>query len=435
MKVANWGNYPVTDAELKTFVSADGLRGFIASAPALIARGLGRCYGDSALSPLIASTLKYDRFLEFDAEKGELACHSGASLADILELIVPRGWFLPVTPGTRHVTLGGAIASDVHGKNHHIDGSFGRHVLSMELLLADGSRVVCSPAENRELFGATVGGMGLTGVILSARIGLRRVASAYIKQTTVIAKNLDEVMDRFEESKNVPYSVAWIDCLAGGASAGRSVLFLGDHAPAESAGRNPFHVPPRVGLAVPFFFPAFALNGLSVKVFNALFYAKSRAEEGRLVDYGTFFYPLDGISHWNRIYGRRGFCQYQCVLPMAHSRAGLRKIIGKVASAGEGSFLAVLKLLGKGDGLLSFPMEGYTLALDFPVTKNLFPLLEELDKLVMESGGRIYLAKDARMGREIFRSGYPRLDEFRELKGRFDPSGKFQSLQSRRLGI
>lgn len=407
----------------------------------MIARGLGRCYGDSSLGDNVVSTLRFNRMLAFDGQTGILSCEAGLSLGEILEVFVSRGWFLPVTPGTKFVTVGGAIASDVHGKNHHLAGSFSNHVLFMDVLLASGEIVRCSKKENADLFWATCGGMGLTGIIISASIGLIPITSAYIVQETVKARNLDEIMSLFEESVHWTYSVAWIDCLATGFSQGRSILMRGKHADKEnllSAGqvKTPLLLPNKRTWNVPMFFPNFALNSLSVRTFNMAYFAKAPTEVFRsIIDYDQFFYPLDALHNWNRIYGRRGFTQYQFVLPKESSREGLQRILSGIATSGMGSFLAVLKLFGNQDNLLSFPTEGYTLALDFPITDKLFPFLNGLDSILLDYGGRIYLTKDARMSADVFKKGYKKLDDFLALKKKFDSAKKFQSRQSNRLGI
>lgn len=438
MKVTNWGKYPVIEANYKSFGSVNELKALVSNSDKLVARGLGRCYGDSALSPTIISTLRYNRILAFDEQAGIITCESGVSLGEILEAFVPKGWFLPVTPGTKFVTVGGAIASDVHGKNHHVEGSFSNHILSMDVLLSDGSIITCSKTHNSDLFWATCGGMGLTGIILQAAFSLKKIETAYIKQKTIKARNLDEVMAAFEASMHYTYSVAWIDCLASGASQGRSILMLGEHATINElkSGTSPLQLPKRKKLAVPLDFPSFALNTFSVKAFNFLFYHKAPAKPMEsIIDYDTYFYPLDSIHHWNRIYGKRGFTQYQFVLPKESSKAALKEILNKISQSGQGSFLAVLKLFGKQDNLISFPKEGYTLALDFAINHKVFPLLDALDEIVLANGGRIYLTKDARMKAEAFRIGYSNSADFIALKHQYDPANKFQSLQSQRLHI
>jgi FAD/FMN-containing dehydrogenase len=294
MKISGWGKYPLIDANVMTARSVRELREGLAAVSPVIPRGLGRSYGDSSLSENILSLLRLNRMLAFDEEAGVLTCEAGVSLGEVEEVFVPRGWFLPVVPGTKFVTVGGAIASDVHGKNHHKEGAFSDHVLSLELLLPDGSVQNCSPEENRELFRATCGGMGLTGVILSARFRLKSIQTAFIRQHTVKAADLDEIMDLFDANRDVTYSVAWIDCLARGAGLGRSVLMLGEHAePDELRGegaRNPLRLPAKRKLGVPFSFPGFALNSLTVKGFNAVYFRKQSRESFSLVDYDTFFH-------------------------------------------------------------------------------------------------------------------------------------------------
>jgi FAD/FMN-containing dehydrogenase len=443
MKLTNWGNYPLVDVDFVQFRTLDEAKSKVSGSSSLIPRGLGRCYGDSALGNTVISTLRFDRLVSFDDTSGELVCQSGVSLETLLAIFVPRGWFLPTTPGTKFVTVGGAIASNVHGKNHHLSGSFSRHVKWLDLMLASGEVVRCSASENSELFAATCGGMGLTGLILQACITLVPVETAFIRQELIKARNLNEIMEIFEESSDWTYSVAWIDCLTQGEQMGRSIMMRGEHAvPDElrkpSHRRAPLVLPRKPRLSVPFNFPSFALNKYSVALFNFLYYQKTRQmkQEG-IVDYDQFFYPLDGVLHWNRIYGKRGFTQYQFVLPKEAGREGLADILGKIASSGQGSFLAVLKLFGAQEphGPLDFPREGYTLALDFPIRNGLFPLLDDLDRRVLEYGGRLYLAKDVRMSSDVLGKGYPELDAFMQVRRQYDPDGKFSSLQSQRTGV
>lgn len=436
--VSNWGNYPVIQAHVIAPRTIGELRRAVAAEPHMIARGLGRCYGDASLAKTIISTQHLNRFIAFDPEQGIISCQAGTSLQEILELIVPAGWFLPVTPGTKFITVGGAIASDVHGKNHHKDGSFCAHVTELSLLTADGHFRRCSPTTSGDLFRATCGGMGLTGVIVEATFTLKRIETAYIQQSLQRAGNLDAIFRAFEATRHATYSVAWIDCLASGRDLGRSVLFLGEHAPRDSLSRRqarrPLSTHPEAKLLVPFPMPGFMLNRWSVKAFNAMIYATKRDSTG-IVHYDPFFYPLDSIHHWNRIYGRRGFVQYQCVLPKAESYDGMREILTAIGEFGHGSFLAVLKLFGHQDDLVSFPMEGYTLALDFPVFDALFPFLDRLDQLVLARNGRLYLSKDARMSSATFHQSYGQLDRFREIKRGVDANARFTSLQSERLEI
>ena len=439
MILSGWGRFPVIDCATVEPRGSDEVLAAMAGSTSLIARGNGRAYGDSALNR--ASTLlmgHQSRLLSFDADSGILCCEAGTLLSDLLAVFVPRGWFPPVTPGTKFVTVGGMIAADVHGKNHHCHGSFGDHVESLDLAVADGRVLHCSAVENADLFAATRGGMGLTGIILRATFRLTRIETAAIRQETRRAANLDEVMEQFEAGRDWTYSVAWIDCLARGGALGRSLLYLGEHARLDeldpTARAAPLAVPTKAVRRVPVDFPSFALNRLTVAAFNQIYFRSGRPGTA-LIDYDTFFYPLDAVLEWNRIYGRAGFTQYQCVLPKQASHAGMTALLNKIAASGAGSFLAVLKLFGRQDGLLSFPMEGYTLALDFRASAPVFNLLIELDAIVRDHGGRLYLAKDSRTGAAMMASGYPKLAKFQTVRHQFAAETKFHSLQSQRLGL
>jgi len=434
--LSGWGNYPRIAVRRLAPADRAATLAAVATEAGLIARGNGRAYGDAALNPLATLSMLGARgILAFDPGDGRITVEAGLLLGDLIGAILPHGWFVPVTPGTKFVSVGGAVAADVHGKNHHGAGGFSAHVEALELALADGRVLACSRAGHAEIFAATCGGMGLTGVILSVTLRLLRVETAMIRQETRRCANLAEAMAALEGAR-ATYSVAWIDCLARGAALGRSLLFLGEHArrkdvPAERAGLVPAH---RRALRVPLDFPSWALNRWSVAAFNELYWRRARPGTA-LVDYDSYFYPLDAVLEWNRIYGRAGFVQYQCVLPKPASAAGLTALLTRISAAGAGSFLSVLKLFGAPAGMLSFPMEGFTLALDFPASSRTFALLGELDAIVADHGGRLYLAKDARMGAGLFRRSYPHLAEFQALRTRLDPAGKFWSVQSRRLGI
>ena len=438
-RVANWGNYPVMETEEKSFSFAEQLKETLKNTDQLIARGNGRCYGDASLSSSVISTLKYDKILSFDARNGIFECQSGLTLDKILEVIVPQGWFLPVTPGTKLITVGGAVASDVHGKNHHVDGSFSAHVLEMDVLLGDGSSITCSASQHPDLFWATCGGMGLTGVITRVKFDLKKIETSYIRQKQVKAANLDEVLNLFEEYKDYTYSVAWIDCLKKGKDFGRSILILGEHATVEDLNerrkKDPLALPKKKKITFPFNLPSFVLNTFTVKAFNFLYYGKNfKKEINNVVSYEPFFYPLDAILHWNRCYGKKGFVQYQFVLPM-ESKQGLIEILQRISNQGLGSFLAVLKIFGDQDDLISFPKKGYTLALDFPVRGNLFTFLDELDEIVLKYNGRIYLSKDARMKPDIFWRSYSNAGKFLEIVKKYNPGFKINSTQAKRLNI
>ncbi|MDQ8187867.1 FAD-binding oxidoreductase [Pelagicoccus sp. SDUM812002] len=426
--ISNWGNYPEVEAQVSHPAFEAALLRDFKDSDSLLARGNGRCYGDAALSDTVIDMTSYNKILAFDYLTGIMTCQAGTLLADVLELSVPQGFFLPVTPGTKFVSVGGAIAADVHGKNHHVDGCFSEHVLEFQLLGEEGNLLKCSRERNAELFWATVGGMGLTGIITQATFQLKPIETAYITQDCIKAKNLKEIMRLFEESKQWTYSVAWIDCLQKGSNQGRSIMMRGEHATIdELPGKHkgaPLNLRRKGKKTVPFFFPNFTLNKYTVKVFNFLYYFKQlKRTISNVVDYDTFFYPLDSILEWNRIYGKGGFIQYQMALPLASSEAGLGELLDAINRSGQGSFLAVLKLFGKNNpnAFNSFPIEGYTLALDFKVNSKLPDLVRELDSIVKKHQGRLYLAKDTMSCRDGF-------DYFRPFGSR-----KFDSCQQERL--
>jgi FAD/FMN-containing dehydrogenase len=432
MKLHGWGRHPVIEAVGAAIEMEAQAQAALTRRKSWIAHGMGKSYGDSALAEHVLLTRRMNKLLAFDPEAGSITCQSGVSLAELIDFLLPKGWFLKVTPGTKLITVGGAIASDVHGKNHHASGCFSESVGSMRLMLADGSVVTCSLDTNTDLFRATCGGMGLTGLILEATLELQPVTSAFIRETVVPGANLKESFENFERFQSEPYSVAWIDCLAKGDQLGRSILMAGRHC---SDGELS---PPPIGhLTVPVDCPAFLLNAYSVSLFNRIYYyLNNRTVKARRVPMDPFFYPLDKIAHWNRMYGPNGFTQYQFVLPKHASFQGLEVILKKIADSGLGSFLAVLKLCGPAnDNLLSFPMEGYSLALDFKIEPRLFPLLDQLDRMVLDFGGRIYLTKDVRMSAETFKQGYAHWETFAALRGKYHLSATFNSLQSRRLEI
>ncbi|MEQ9459925.1 MAG: FAD-binding oxidoreductase [Phycisphaeraceae bacterium] len=443
--VGGWGRFPIHDCPVSRPDGEEQVRSALSGSNgrSIIARGLGRSYGDPAINNQggVVLQAQRNRMLAFDKTTGVLTAEAGVSLAEIIDAFLPRGYFLPTTPGTKFVTLGGAIAADIHGKNHHIDGSFGSFITSLRLMLANGSILTCARDENPDVFAATLGGMGLTGIILSASLRLRRVPSAYYQVAYRRASNLDAALELFDRTDTeYPYSVAWIDCLGKGSSLGRSVLMLGrDAQPTDLPDRlrdTPYQIRKQRTKSVPFDFPAIALNSWSVKAFNTLFYAK-HADTTKIVDYDTYFYPLDSIHAWNRIYGRRGFIQYQVLLPRENSREGLIRVLEAISSAGAASFLAVLKTSGRvGDGLLSYLFPGHTLALDIPnYGPQLFELTRKLDRMLLDAGGRLYLAKDATMDAETFSAMYPNLNRFKAIKNKVDPDQRFDSVQAQRLGI
>lgn len=438
-RIANWGNYPVVETDEKSFSFDAELKSMLSEKEGIIARGNGRCYGDASLAKNTVSTLKYDKILSFDTVKGIFECQSGITLDKVLEVIVPKGWFLPVTPGTKFITVGGAVASDVHGKNHHVDGSFSAHVIDMDITLANGEVKTCSKNLYEDLFWASCGGMGLTGVITRVKFALKKIETSYIRQKQLKAKNLEELLDLFDKYQHYTYSVAWIDCLKKGENFGRSILMLGEHAKLEDLDENkkkePLKLPGKFQITLPFNLPSFALNPFTVKAFNFLFYTRNTKQEiNNIVSYEPFFYPLDAVLHWNRMYGKKGFVQYQFVLPL-HSKQGLIDILKRISDAGMGSFLAVLKVFGRQDDMISFPKEGYTLALDFSVNEKLFRFLDELDQIVLQYGGRIYLSKDARMKSEVFWKSYPGAQKFLDTIKKYNPGFSINSDQALRLNI
>ena len=413
-KFESWGRYPKLHSDL---VSLSWTTDFpLPQPPAtkMLPVGAGRSYGDVCLleNGTLLKTRGMDRLLHFDPQTGVLRCEAGVTLAEILDFGVPRGFFLPVSPGTKYVTIGGAIANDIHGKNHHVAGTFGCHVLRFELVRSDGARFVCSPTENADWFSATVGGMGLTGLISWAAIRLRPIVSRKIQYKGTKFVGIDEFVALSKASTHVEYTVAWIDCVATGNNFARGIFMEGDH----SEQPEPLKRSKEPWLLLPLDVPEFALNKFSIGLFNTLYYNKQLGKEKTsLVDYEPFFYPLDSLLHWNRMYGKSGFLQFQCVLPWeADQQMGIINILKAITVSGLGSFLAVIKVFGDvpSPGMLSFPAPGITLALDFPVREVSFDLLDRLARITQEHGGRIYPAKDARMTAEQFQAFYPQWQAF-----------------------
>lgn len=444
MELTGWGRYPTFETavfEPATPIEAAHLQeGLVGFAP----RGNGRAYGDAAIGMTSCLCLsEIDRFCSFEETSGRLTVEAGVLLADIIAEFLPRGFFPPVVPGTQLVTVGGMIAADVHGKNHHVAGSFGEHVESFSLALPDGEVVTCSPEIHADLFDATIGGMGLTGSVLQATFRLSRIETGWIKQNTIVARDLAQALSVLSQHNEAPYSAAWIDCLASGAALGRSLIYLGEHASkadVEALKPGAPSAPSRRQrrLAVPVDLPGFTLNRWSVAAFNEIYFRKGARTAGTpfLNDADPFFFPLDGILHWNRIYGRRGFLQHQSVVPAEHAHDVIGEILDRIAKRGNASFLAVLKKLGPSSrGLMSFPSPGFTLALDLALDKGIFAFLDEIDALVAAASGRIYLAKDARQSRATFEAGYPNLQRFREIRRRIGAEGRIASRLSDRLGI
>ncbi len=417
----SWGRYFNVSQQIRRATWQSEMDALVRELPApFLPYGLGRSYGDSCLNDggTLLDMRPLNHFLAFDAENGVLRCEAGVSLAEILQVIVPHGWFLSVTPGTKFVTVGGAIANDVHGKNHGHAGTFGMYVTRFELLRSDGTRLICSPDENAEWYRATIGGLGLTGVILWAEMKLKKIESPFIDEEIIKFKNLDEFFEIARESEEgYEHTVSWIDCFAHGDSLGKGVFMRGNNAAAPTEYR--FQPAGGQRLTVPFTAPNFMLNNFTMRAFNILYYEKNLRKTVRaLVHYEPFFYPLDAVGRWNRIYGKRGFMQYQCIVPYDDNYHAIRAIIEKIATSGLTPFLNVLKTFGdrKSPGMLSFPRKGVTLAIDFPNQgQATLDLLTEIDRMVLDSGGVAgYPAKDSRMSAQFFQTFFPEWEAFRQ---------------------
>lgn len=414
----SWGRYPKA-VHLRTRAFWRSETDFPECPSSVLPFGLGRSYGDSCLNNggTLIDMSGLDRFISLDTATGLLRCEAGVILGQVLEHLVPQGWFLPVVPGTKYVTVGGAIANDIHGKNHHAAGTFGCHVTKLELLRSDGARLICSPTENEELFRATIGGLGLTGIIVWAEIRLKKIVSPWIDAEFIRFESLDDFYPLAEESAaSFEYTVSWIDCTARGDALGRGIFIRGNHSADQLTGRNT----PKLGtiLSVPLDMPNFLLNRLSIRAFNILyFYKQGPRPISRLLHYNPFFFPLDALGGWNKMYGNRGFFQYQPLIPQQGKQAPIKKLFQMISESGGGSFLTVLKDFGSvsSPGLMSFPRPGVTLALDFPNRgAETLKLFEQLDSIVLEHGGRIYPAKDARMSPQSFKEFYPESEKFAE---------------------
>jgi decaprenylphospho-beta-D-ribofuranose 2-oxidase len=444
--LAGWGRVEPTVAHVCSPVDTSQVAVALKEAPSrgVIARGLGRSYNNAAQNDggEVVVTTSLNKIFALDAEKGIVVCESGVSLEQLMISGLPAGWFVPVSPGTRQVTVGGAIAADVHGKNHHVAGSFAQHVDWLDLLLPDGQERRVTPAEEPRLFWATAGGMGLTGIVLRAAVRLKKVQTSRVRVDTVRTDDIDQAMAYLAETDHrYTYTVAWLDCLASGKHLGRSVITSGDFAQrfdlAPKDRVNPLDFRPGARLGAPRFCPPGLINRHTVALANEAWYRKApRRREGEIQTIGTFFHPLDGIRNWNRVYGPAGFRQYQFVVPFG-AESTMRKSLERISRARAPSFVTVLKRFGPGnDGFLSFPMPGWTLALDFPArTPGLAKLLNSLDEDVLSAGGRVYLAKDSRVNPDMLSGMYPRLQEFRELRAELDPAGVMASDLSRRLRL
>jgi decaprenylphospho-beta-D-ribofuranose 2-oxidase len=442
--LTGWGRIMPTTAELADPASDAEAAALLRAAKPVIPRGLGRSYNNAAQSAggLVISTARLNRIIALDPVTGLADCEAGTSLEQLMTAGLPHGWFVPVSPGTRQVTIGGAIAADVHGKNHHRAGSFAGHVRELSLLLPCGELRAVTPGGDPDLFWATAGGMGLTGLITRAVVQLTKVGTSLLTVDTVRTADIDETMRVLaEHDKTHGYTVAWSDSTATGGGTGRSIITSGDFAAVGdlpgSARDRPFHFDPRPKLALPDVFPPGLLNRRSIRLANEVWYRKApKSRQGEIQTISQFFHPLDGIANWNRVYGRAGFRQYQYVLPFG-AEAAVRRSVELVSGARAPSFVTVLKRFGEGDpGFLSFPMAGWTLALDFPArTPMLGKLLDDLDALVLEGGGRVYLAKDSRVPAPVFEQMYPQLAAFRQLRATLDPRRTLTSDLAKRLAL
>jgi FAD/FMN-containing dehydrogenase len=440
MMLMGWGRFPHRECSLARPRSEEDLRNLVARG-SFIARGNGRAYGDSAFSRTNTADMRaFNRMLAFDADTGRLTAEAGVLLSDVISVFLPRGWFPAVMPGTKFVTLGGMAAADVHGKNQHKDRSFGAFIDWLDVMGPDGVVRRCSASDNADLFHWTIGGMGLTGVILRLSFRLRRVETAWIRQTTIPAASLEAAIDAFEAHQSATYSVAWIDCLATGAKLGRSLVMLGEHAVcSELSGARrarPLETPPRRRHSIPIDMPSALLNGISVRAFNAFYYWNRRRKPAvQLIDWDGYFCPLDAILDWNRLYGRSGLAQFQCVLPLDRAGAGLQALLRVTSDAGVGSFLAVLKRFGEQQSRFSFPMLGYTLAMDFPVNRQTLAVMDRLDAVTLDHGGRFYLAKDSRLKAATLAASDPRVAAFKAMRHDTGSAIAFASVQSQRLAL
>lgn len=439
--LSGWGNIPKSTSKVTYARDVQDMVKTL-NGDQLLSRGLGRSYADQATNTqhLVVKMEKMNHFLSFDAERGILTCEAGATLEEIIIHLAPRGWFPMITPGTKYITVGGAIANDVHGKAHHADGSFVNCVYDFTILLANGQVVRASREENQDLFWANFGGLGLLGIILTATIQLRRIATTYFKQQAFPARNLTEMLQAIDDcDQDYTYSVAWIDPMAKGRNLGRGVLTTGNHAGIydlpDKLKDEPLKIGKKPKLTVPFYLPGFVLNSATVRMLDVVLYWMQKSAPA-ISHYENFFYPLDMINDWNRGYGKRGFIQYQFVIPMQNGHENIRTILTEITRSNCIPFLNVLKRFGKDQGgLLSFPFEGYTFAIDFPITPQLKPFTRKLDQMILDMGGRIYLGKDAYLDEPTFKAMYPQHKTWLEIKKKYDPTNLFSSDLARRIGL
>ncbi len=438
--ISGWGGYPRKKVNITYPYGTNEIFDEIKN-KSLIARGNGRAYGDSAIGEKNTLNMKYfNHIISFNDKDGCLVVEAGVLLEDIIKTFLPKGWFPYVTPGSKYVTVGGMIAADVHGKNHHKDGSFKNYIEWIDVMDNEGKINRCSKDKNYELFEWTVGGMGLTGVIIRTSIKLKSIETCWIKQKILTSKNLDQTLEIFEKTMNSTYSVAWLDCSVKDKHIGRSLIMIGEHAlinDLDSAKKiQPLKLKRKNKINIPFYLPSWFLNKWFIKIFNSIYYSLGNmVKKQKLVYWDNYFYPLDNLLGWNKIYGRKGFVQYQCVFPLNKSKDGLLKLIKEISDSKINPFLSVLKRFGKEDGKFSFPMEGLTIALDFPVNDKTFKLLDKLDKITLDNDGRIYLAKDSRIKKDIFQQTDSRIKDYVNFREKKNYRSFFSSSQSTRLGL
>jgi len=431
--LSGWGNNINVNSNIYLPKNNDDITNLYKKGIALnsITRGLGRSYGDSSLDNSIISLKNYEKYIKFDNELGTLECSSNYSLNEILKLIVKKGWFFNVTPGSKFITIGGAIASDVHGKNHHLDGSFCDYIFSFKIITSQGILYNCSKEENLELFQASCGGMGLTGIIVSAKIKLLKIKSKIINTEIIKTKNLEQTIKSFKKLNANKYIVAWIDALAKNEHMGRSVIFIGNHS--DEGDLNFFE---KIKFSIPKIFPGFLLNKYIIKAFNKFYYFIHKNNKKIKQSLNNFFYPLDSIGSWNNLYGKEGFIQIQILITEKNFEEVICKTLEFFQKKKQFSFLTTLKELGIGnENYLSFPSKGYTLTLDLKMNSNLKTIYEEFELLLAQYKTKVYLTKDSFMSKKYFEDTYKKLNKFKEIKNKYDPLNVIKSFQSRRLGL
>jgi len=434
-----WGHYPVRECVSWRPEKRRDLLQIVQGAGPTIARGMGRSYGDASLQPEgVVLTERLNHFIEFDERRGMLRAQAGVTLAELMDYCIPRGWFPPTIPGTRHITLGGAFACNVHGKNHYKEGDFAEHVQSIRLLMASGESIICSPTHHREIYWATAGGMGMTGIIEEVTLKLKPVTSSSLSATTYRVDSLDDMVAAFEHYRDqTDYMVGWIDHMARNDEIGRGIFEAASHIGTDAGGAQlSAFQPAKPKVTIPFYFPSFVLNRYSMALYNKLRFKKYSAwRQAENIDFNSFFHPLDRIGAWNRMYGRRGFFQYQCLFPDTPGVAThIQTFLSAIQRKKLFSFLAVIKYHREGKGFLTFPLKGYSIALDFPNTPQVRAVLPQLDRWVADHGGRVYLAKDAMLTPDLFQIMYGENgSDWCRIINELDPQAKFTSLMSQRL--